>query len=63
MAPGILSPPELPDGFRRLISHSRLASSAISSTALKNFTAFVRGLPKGRSLPALTIAFHIDIGT
>jgi hypothetical protein len=32
-------------------SHSRLASSAISSTALKNFTAFTFGLPNGRSLP------------
>jgi hypothetical protein len=35
-------------------SHSLSASSAISSTALKNFPAFVFGLPNGRSLPAVT---------
>jgi hypothetical protein len=33
-------------------SHSRSASSANSSTALKNFTAFVFGLPNGRGFPA-----------
>ena len=31
-------------------SHSRFASRFINSTALKNFTAFEFGLPKGRSL-------------
>jgi hypothetical protein len=35
-------------------SHSRAASSAMSSTALKNFTAFGFGLPNGRSLAAAT---------
>jgi hypothetical protein len=35
-------------------SHSRSASSAMSSTPLKNFTALVFGLPNGRSLPAVT---------
>jgi hypothetical protein len=35
-------------------SHSRFASSAINSTALKNFTAFGFGLPNGRNLPAVT---------
>ena len=35
-------------------NHSRSASSAINSIALKNFTAFVFGRPSGRSLPALT---------
>src|ERR1035438_6539543 len=35
-------------------SHSRSASSAINSTALKNFTALGFGRPNGRSLPALT---------
>jgi hypothetical protein len=34
-------------------NHSRSANSAISSTALKNFTAFGFGLPQGRSFPAL----------
>jgi hypothetical protein len=35
-------------------SQSRSASSAISSTARKNFTAFRFGLPRGRSFPAVT---------
>jgi IS1 family transposase len=34
--------------------HSRSASNTKSSTALKNFTALTFGLPKGRSLPAVT---------
>jgi hypothetical protein len=43
--------PNCPIVFVASSSHSRSASSAISSTALKNFTAFGLGLPNGRSLP------------
>ena len=53
ISPGILSFPELANRFCRLTSHSRSASSAMSSTALKNFSAFVFGLPNGRNLPAV----------
>jgi hypothetical protein len=35
--------------FEASSSHSRLASNAMSSTALKYFTAFVLGLPNGRN--------------
>jgi hypothetical protein len=37
-----------------LSNHSRSASSAMSSTAQKNFTTLELGLPNGRSLPAVT---------
>jgi hypothetical protein len=50
----ILSLPEVANGFGRFVQPSRSASSAINSTALKNFTAFVFGLPDGRSFPELT---------
>jgi hypothetical protein len=45
---------KLPMVFVASSSHSRSASSAISSTALKNFTAFGLGRPSARNLPALT---------
>jgi hypothetical protein len=45
---------KLPMVFVASSSHSRSARSAMSSTALKNFTAFRFGRPNGRNLPALT---------
>jgi hypothetical protein len=54
ISPGVLTLPELPNGFVASSSHSRSVGSPLNLTALKNSTANEFDLPKGRNLPALT---------
>ena len=53
VAPGILSPPVLANGFSRFVQPIRVSEQGDQLDGAKKFTAFVRGLPSARSLPAL----------